>query len=127
MADIDKESIKSRIGSFFNDVATLDVLTLTGDITLVNANATDGTSGEFQWDDLFKKVAEKMKASDDSKLSVVAYTHSEWDLDTVNFVTSELTDGTKDLLEAHNSAVKAAQLSRFEAMRTMAGLIRLKL
>jgi hypothetical protein len=36
-----------------------------------------------------------MKAADASKLEIVAYTHAEWDLDSVNFVRKDLSDGRR--------------------------------
>jgi hypothetical protein len=125
MAVPETETLKSRIRNFVNDVATLDVITLTGDITLV-ANQYDPVAKKFNWDDLFSSIAAKMKAADASKLEIVAYTHAEWDLDSVNFVRKDLSDGDKDLLAAHNAAVEAAQKSRFEAVKVVAGLLGVK-
>jgi hypothetical protein len=122
----ERETLESRIKKFVNDVVTLDVLTLTGDITLV-ADQFDSTKKTFDWDTLFTNIAAKMKVADASKLDVVAYTHAEWDMDSVNFVRKELSVGDKTLIESHHAAVEAAQKSRFEAVRIVAGLLGAKL
>ena len=119
------ETLKDRIASFVNDVTTLDVLTLSGNIELV-AEQYSAAEKKFDWDTLFTNVVAKMKATDESKLTVVAYTHAEWDMDSVNFVRQELTEGDKQLVEAHQAAVEAAQKSRFEAVKIVAGLLKVK-
>lgn len=116
------KTLRTRIASFVNDVATLDVLTLSGRIDLV-ADQYDPAKKTFDWDTLFANVAAKMKAGDDSKLTVVAYTHAEWDMDSVNFVRQELSEGDRALLTAHHAAVEAAQKSRFAAVKAVAELL----
>lgn len=123
---VNKASIQTSIAQFFEDVTTLDVLTLTGNISLVGDDgAMINDDGVFSWDDMFKNIAAKLKAKD-VNVSVVAYTHAEWDLDSVNFVTNS-DEATQPLIEAHNAAVKAAQQSRFEAVKSLGNLIGLKI
>ena len=117
-------TLKERIGAFVRDTVTLDVLTLSGDITLINDEAVyDEKNQEFDWDTLFGKITARMKASGENRLEVVAYTHAEWDLDEVTFVKKEISESQKELLNAHRAAVAAAQKSRFEAVRIVAGLV----
>ncbi len=122
--DADKDTLAARITEFVADVVTLDVITLTGDIKLVNKTVTyDEAKKKLNWNDLFRKVAEGMQPDSANKLEVVAYTHAEWDLDSVNFVKKDLSDSEKDLIAAHHSAVEAAQKSRFEAVRIIGDLL----
>lgn len=121
-------TLLARINSFVEDVATLDVLTVTGSLELIDvAGAYDAAAGGFRWDTLMENVTKGMKPSDANKLEVVAYTHAEWDFDSVNFVKKELSAGDQTLVTAHHAAVEAAQKSRFEAVRIVAGLVGLKI
>lgn len=125
MAVEETDTLKNRIKEFVRDTVTLDVLTLTGDISLI-ADQYDSAKKEFDWDKVFATAAAKMKVAGESKIEIVAYTHAEWDLDTVNFVRKELSEGDKDLLAAHNAAVESAQRSRFEAVKVVSGLLGVK-
>lgn len=119
-------TLKDKIKKFVGDVATLDVITLSGDIALV-ADQYNAAAKKFDWDTLFTNIAAKMKTTGDTaRLEIVAYTHAEWDLDSVNFVRKDLSEGDKDLLAAHNAAVEAAQKSRFEAVKVVASLLGVK-
>lgn len=116
-------TLGTKIQEFVTDVTTLDVLTLTGDITLVTDSAYDEAAKKFNWDTMFKGIAEKLKTAAASELEVVAYTHAEWDLDSVNFVKRDLNAAQSNLVAAHNAAVESAQKSRFEAVKIIAGLV----
>jgi hypothetical protein len=118
-----KKTLTSKISDFVNDVATLDVLTLTGDIAFV-ANEYDKTEKSFKWDAIFEQMAAQMQPAAANKLEVVAYTHAEWDLDSVNFVRKDPSESDKILIEAHNQAVSAAQKSRFEAVKLVAEIVK---
>lgn len=121
-----KDTLQQRATKFLNDVATLDVLTLTGDITLkpaAEAPAADKKEDVLNWDNLFAEITKQMKAEKDSTLQVVAYTHAEWDCDAVNYVMKDPTDAQKDLIKAHNEAVAAAHNSRYQALQFIAKIV----
>jgi hypothetical protein len=113
-----KTSLKQKVVDFINDTATLDVITLTGTIDLVtDQEATGDESGElFNWDKVFEKVAGKMKSSQDNTVSIVAYTHAEWDQDSVNYIAK---DADVKLVEAHGKTVAAAHESRMNAVKSV--------
>jgi hypothetical protein len=113
-----KTSLKQKIIDFVNDTATLDVITLTGTIELVtDEEASSDTQKEmFDWDKIFEKVASKMKAAQDTSVSIVAYTHAEWDQDSVNYVAK---DADVKLVEAHGKTVAAAHESRLNAVKSV--------
>ena len=51
-----KATLLSHIASFVRDVATLDVVTLTGDLKLVDPGTVyDNTKNDFDWDAFFRK------------------------------------------------------------------------
>lgn len=113
-------SFKEKLIDFLNDTATLDVLTLSGTIELVASTQTPPPDpDEFKWDDIFSNLAKQLKTKS-TEVSIVAYTHAEWDQDSVNYVAAGA-DAT--LLEAHNKTVAAAHEARMNALRSVAEAI----
>ena len=117
-----KETLKSKFVNFINDTATLDVITLTGKLQLkTTANNQDGNDKEsFDWDAIFKTIIDDMKVDENSTISVVAYTHAEWDQDSVNYIAE---NADKELVEAHTKAVASAHESRMNALKSIADAI----
>lgn len=120
--EVTKRTLKQKITDFIEDTATLDVLTLTGNIDLViKEGAPKEGESEFQWDAIFKKIAAQLKADEQTTaVSVLAYTHAEWDQDSVNFVAEE---ADASLVTAHNDAVKAAHEARLNAIKSVADAV----
>lgn len=125
-------TLGARIEKFVEDTVTLDVITFTGQVVLTPVFAVPpgaavgeakATPAKFNFDELFKKVVEQMTIGDTTKLELVAYTHAEWDMDSVNFVRKDPSLTEVKLIEAHQAAVAAAQKSRFEAVKLVADLI----
>jgi hypothetical protein len=132
------QTFATRLESFVDDVASLDVITFTGIITLTanhvapaqgpvaGANGAAGTPSEpkkFNFDILFDQVVQQMVPNPQNELKLVAYTRAQWDMDSVNFVTKEPGVAEQKLIDAHQNAVEAAQKSRFEAVKLVAELI----
>lgn len=112
-----QNSLKQRIVDFINDTVTLDVITLSGSIELVTAkDAASGDKEIFNWDNIFKKVQTGMQSTADNTVSIVAYTHAEWDQDSVNYVAK---DADVKLVEAHGKTVAAAHESRLNALKSV--------
>ncbi len=107
---------QDKIKSSLEDIATLNVVTTTGDIILTTGSADINTN----WEDLAKKVTEKIKIAN---IEVVACTHSEWDCDNFTHVKKNLTDAEKLLVETHNETVKSAHELRREAVRVLKDFI----
>jgi hypothetical protein len=114
--------ITDLVTKFVEDVATLDVLTLSGTIALKPDAAADSTGDsvkELNWDSYFKNVVEKVKTpDDDSKIEIVAYTHTEFDADSVNFYRSAA--GEDSLRELHLKTVESATKARMDAVAAFA-------
>ncbi len=113
-----KKSLKSKISDFINDTVTLDVMTLSGSIDLVK-DAPDVPAARkekdiFNWDAMFENVAKELKAGNDTKVKIVAYTHAEWDQDSVNYVAQ---NADVKLVEAHGKTVAAAHEARMNAVK----------
>ena len=109
-------SLKSKIAGFINDTVTLDVITLSGSIKLVtDAEATPANEQDiFEWDKIFEKVATELKADNSTEVEIVAYTHAEWDQDSVNYVARQ---ADVKLVEAHGKTVAAAHEARMNAVK----------
>ena len=123
-----KESITDKIEKFLQDITTLDVLTLSGTIALRPEPKTENTDGEdgvkeLKWDDYFKSVVEKLKTPDEkTKLEIVAYTHTEFDADSVNYYRAgDTEDALRDL---HLKTVESATKARFEAIAAFARIFK---
>ena len=106
-----KESLK--------DMATLDVVTTTGNITLTTEDMGGGT-GPINWEDIADKVSAKIKSAE---IEVVAYTHSQWDCDNFTHVKKDLSDAEKLLVETHNATVDSAHELRREAIKVLKDII----
>jgi hypothetical protein len=95
------------------DVTTLDVVTATGTL-------------EYKVDDKgkfdFKTMVDQLKNSTaaDSKLKIVAITHSEIDHDTFNFIQE---GANPDHVELHNQSVDIAKKARHAFIEFLANLI----
>lgn len=119
-------TIKKRISDFLNDTITLDVMTLTGKIELTQADlgnsAENDSVKEFNWDTIFSNVAEQMtEITPDSAIQIAAYTHAEWDQDSVNFVA---TGADPKLVEAHGEMVSAAHEARMNGLKSIADAVK---
>lgn len=101
------EDIWNKFKDAVKDIATVDVTTFQGNVTVEVSS-----DGKFNPSDFFEKLQGKI--SDGSTLMLLAHTHVDFDLDAV-FITRP--DADAKLLEAHNSAVKAAVDARMSVVR----------
>lgn len=101
------------IKTFFGDLATLDVVTMTGTIGLT----ADKITG-------FKEIMKEL-ASTGSKLHTVAVSHHEIDFDAALFVKDNLSDSEKELLKMHLETVKAAQEMRNKVVEMITNALHL--
>lgn len=88
------ESVKGAV----KDLATIDVTTLEGDVELKL------TSGQAGLTDIMKAVKAQVN-SEVSKLTLVAHTHIDFDLDSVMIAKP---GASANMVDAHNKAVKTA-------------------
>ena len=103
------EDVKKGI----KDLATLEVVTLTGDIKSLISE-----KGEIPWDTLIKKS----KAAQGS-IQLVAATHTKIDSDTVQFVTSSTLENMDYLIRIHEAAVQSARENRQAVIEFVKGFI----
>ena len=88
------------IKTFFEDLATLDVVTMTGDIKLKIEDVTG-----------FEDILDKLQ-NNGSNVHALAVSHHEIDYDAAIFVKENLSESEKELLDMHVETVKAAQEMR---------------
>ena len=106
------DEIANQIKAAAVDFTTLEVTTLTGDVSqIINAQ------GKFKLkQDMVKSLGSKTGTTK-AKIKLVAHTHIDFDHDTVNFVKSGLTAEEKDLFELHEAAIISAHEARKSFLR----------
>lgn len=95
-----------KIENTLEDLTTLEVATLTGTLEV---SREPGQPQEVVFKDLLKELGKQATVT--SNIQVVAYTHIDFDHDSVNFVASGAEDKPK-LLEAHGKMVSASAEAR---------------
>ena len=102
-------------GDFINDMTSLDVVTLTGNLT-VQVSALEGGSDDDDSKPLkFGRIMRQLEGrilKKDSEIAALAATHVSLDRDTVTFVKENLSPEEAVYLEFHNETVKAAGIAR---------------
>ncbi len=105
-----KERFKEKLNKLeagIKDLASLDVTTLSGDISVIPSSE----NRPFDLDAVVEQLSNQ-DSTVEGKIYVVATTHMKADQDTIQFVKAELTADEKTLVEAHHEAVKTAQEAR---------------
>ncbi|WP_116109009.1 hypothetical protein [Lewinella sp. IMCC34191] len=101
---------------FIEDMATLDVVTLTGNLTVkVNDLQTEGSIDGTDKPIKFAGIMQQLEGNilkKDAKISALAATHVSIDKDTVTFVKENLSPEEAVYLDFHNETVKAAGIAR---------------
>ncbi len=100
-----------------DDLTSLDVVTLTGEIT-IKSSLVDG---KIKLNELYKAI--EAKADVEGALEVVAFTHIDFDCDSTNFVKTGAAEGEAMLLKAHNDMVSTAQETRQGYIKMVADTI----
>lgn len=99
------EEVTEWLRRVVKDVATLDVVTFSGKLTV------ELTSGaEFNVSDLYENL--KGRIGKESELKLIALTHIDLDFDVTTFTASDLSSAEKELITYHVSTVEASQKAR---------------
>ncbi len=102
--------------SFIEDLVTLDVITVTGDLTIKSKRTDDGDEeGPFEdyvidFKSLFGRKGGKTTVRGD--LRVIAATHIEVDKDSLTFIGSNLSEREQELVSMHMDSVTMALEAR---------------
>ena len=98
------EGALAEIGKARKDFATIEVTTLTGDF-----GQTFNGEGEVD----LKAALNKLKDGNGTgSIKVVAHTRIEFDLDAINYVSSDAIGQSRELFDLHKDAVASAQTAR---------------
>ena len=114
------KKVLESIRNAADDITTLDVVTLTGSVTITGL--TD-QNNEIDLKALNKAIQKNAIAN--TNMTLLAYTHIDLDSDTIHFVKSGLSEGEAPLVEAHNAMVKSSQDARLafvKAVKDVVGL-----
>ena len=102
------------------DLASLDVVTLTGQIGIEKRS---GDAEAMSLQELYKAI--QKKAFVDAEMKVVAFTHVDLDRDVLQFVSDAIGDDGQHMLDAHNASVQTSLQSRqafIKMVRELVGL-----
>jgi cyanate lyase len=108
-----KNKFWNALSTFFTDLITLDVVTMTGEISLT----IDDISG-------FENIIEKLKEKT-ANLTTVAVSHHEIDYDAAMFIKQNLDDDEKEILKLHLETVKSAQEMRNKVVELATNALKL--
>ena len=106
------------VADAIKDIATLDVMTLSGTINLTVPGG--GANQGIDPTAFFERL--KTEAVSGTTIQVVAFTHKEADSDSVVYVRS---DADSKLVSAHQEMVKAAEQARLDFLKFLGGLFKL--
>lgn len=109
-------------GQLIDDLTSLDVVTLIGDLSVVTSG--DGDDG-VNVGDVYRRIAGQ-RIAEDSRLNLLAVTHVALDKDTVTFIKQPLSAEEKELLQYHLDSVRAAGEARSAMAAGIARLLPLK-
>lgn len=109
------QALVDNIGTAANDLSTLDVITLSGDINHVLSTDKKGLMKPLE-------IAKAFYGKTDGKVTVEAFTHIDFDHDTIQFFKDGLTENDLTYI-LHQNAVDAAQEARLAFLEFVRGII----
>lgn len=125
-----KDKAIKRLNNFVDDISTMEVVTLTGNLTLDNLRleeeVDDGNGNRKKRKRIsFSKVLDSLAGgtSADSSITVVAATIVSLDKDIQQFVKSELSPQDESMMDMHLSAIEMAQEARKATFKMLLSLI----
>jgi len=115
-----RDEAHKKLFNFIKDITTLEVVTLSGNLTVADIKLT----GDDKID--FNKVMDSIKgtATDDSAISIVAATNIDIDKDIQQFVKEGMSTEDKELFNMHVQAIQYAQEARKATFEMLLSLVR---
>lgn len=101
-------------GDFINDMSSLDVVTLTGNLSIKVTDLQGGEDGDgkpLKFGQIMKQLEGNILKKN-TQITALAATHVSIDKDTVSFVKENLSPEEAVYLDFHNETVKAAGIAR---------------
>ena len=98
-----------KIDTAASDLTTMEVVTMTGDFrNVIDLGRKDGA--KFKIKDMIDNLSQADNVQGDVQL--MAFTHIDFDYDTVTFVKKGRSQQDRDLFELHQSTVNSTQMAR---------------
>lgn len=115
-----KDEANGKLTNFIKDITTLEVVTLSGNLTVGDIKLT----GDEKID--FKKVMDsiKGKVKGESAINIVAATNIDIDKDIQQFVKEGMSTEEKELFQMHVQAIQYAQEARKATFEMLLSLVR---
>ncbi len=107
------DDIMQKLEEVGQDITSLDVVTLTGNLDLTAEVSGGGL------DEMVRNLKDRVKTQ--ANLQMVAYTHVDLDGDVVSFV-REGASNEDELMKAHSALVKSSTESRLHLVRFLKDL-----
>jgi len=121
-ANSPKQELFGKIRDFMTDMLTVDVVTLTGELTVKVDDDIKVTKGGHDVID-FQKLHAKIVGQLGGEIKIAAFTHVGLDKDTVQFVMESSTQGESPLIDHHRATVKDVQEARAAFFNSIKGMI----
>jgi hypothetical protein len=113
--------VLQRLHDAGEDVLTLDVVTLTGEISIEKVQVEQDGKKRFRLEDIYEMIQNpEMKAN----LKVVALTHRGLDRDVATVFGSDLSEAERALLATHKEMYAAAEEARAAIVRLVLQFVR---
>ena len=115
-----KAKAAAKLESFVDDIATLEVVTLSGELTVKDLKLGNASGIKFQ--NVFDKI--KGTATQSSNVSVVAATRIELDKDVQQFVKGSMTAEEQGLFNMHMNSIQYALTARKAAFEMLLSIVK---
>ncbi|WP_298854890.1 hypothetical protein [uncultured Ruegeria sp.] len=111
-----RERLGEKIRDFVEDILSIDVVTLTGEINISIGDVGDGDKKIN-----FEKLHANITGQLGGEVKVAAFTHVGLDKDTVQFVMESAADEGNVLLAHHRETVTGVQTARSDFFKAITG------
>ena len=116
---------KNKLAAIVDDLASLDVVTFSGNLIVDLTAITAEGKGTINFQDVMKNIKGAVD-EDESSFTAIAATHIALDKDTVQFVKKGLTEDEERLYRLHLEAVSAAVSARSAMIASLMQIAGLK-
>lgn len=112
------ETLKTKITKFINDITTLEVTTVSGDVAA--SVIVDPNTKKVDFAKIWSQLTPA--AGQPTTLLLIASTKIDFDKDVTQYVKADLTEGEKELVKLHNEAVKNSSDARKAAIESVVSI-----
>lgn len=115
-----QQQAEGRLKQMISDITSLEVVTLSGDVTFADLRVEPDKPVNFQ------KIMQELHGNPNmaSSVKLVAATKFEFDKDVLQFVKENMTREEKELFMIHIEAIQNAQLARRAIMEALLNVVK---